>query len=140
MPPFEVTGEEVEGCLAERGEVPALCRAGFVRRAPREPCLRSMVGPGRARERQSLAPLAVQTAAARSRAMPRRRRDTPGHAARMLQPDHQPGAQERGAPAGVSLGDESGWVKKGQDAGGVARPYGGPLGQGAPGQGGGGAA
>ena len=129
MPPFEVTCEDVEGFLDELGAFHALFRDCFVRREPREPFFRSMVGQCSSLERTSIEPIAVQTEASSIRAMPRSLSDTQWNDARMLRTYHQQVAKERGARDGVIIVDESGLVKKGQDSGGVARQYCGPLGK-----------
>jgi len=137
IPPFEVTCKDVEGFLDELGEFHALFRDCFVRREPREHFFRSMVGQFSSLERKSIEPIAVQTEASSIRAMQRSLSDTQWNDARMLQTYHQQVAKEMGAPDGVLIVDESGFVKKGQDSVGVARPYGGTLGKVDHGQGGG---
>lgn len=137
MPPFEVTCEDVEGCLDELHAFHALFRDCFVRRAPREHFVRSMVGQCSTIERTALEPIAVQTDASSSRAMPRGLSDVEWQDAHMLQTYHQQVANEMGTPEGGMIVAESGLVKKGQDSVGVARPYGGTLGKVDHGQGGG---
>src|SRR2546425_704251 len=129
IPPFEVTCEDVEGFLDERGEFHALFQDCFVRREPREHFFRSMVGQCSSLERKSLEPIAVQTEASSIRAMQRSLSDTQWNDARMLQTYHQQVAKEMGAPDGVIIVDESGFVKKGHDSVGVARQYCGTLGK-----------
>jgi SRSO17 transposase len=129
MPPFEVTWEDVEGFLDELGEFHALFRDCCVRREPREPFFRSMVGQCSSLERTSIEPIAVQTEASSIRAMPRSLSDTQWNDARRLRTYHQQVAKEMGARDGVIIVDESGLVKKGQDSVGVARQYCGPLGK-----------
>jgi SRSO17 transposase len=129
IPPFEVTCEDVEGFLDELREFHALFRDCFVRREPREHFFRYMVGQFSALERKSIEPIAVQTEASSIRAMQRSLSDTQWNDARMLQTYHQQVAKEMGAPDGVIIVDESGFVKKGQDSVGVARQYCGTLGK-----------
>jgi SRSO17 transposase len=114
MPPFEVTWEDVEGFLDELGEFHALFRDCCVRREPREPFFRSMVGQCSSLERTSIEPIAVQTEASSIRAMPRSLSDTQWNDARMLRTYHQQVAKEMGARDGVIIVDESGLVKKGR--------------------------
>jgi SRSO17 transposase len=129
IPPFEVTCEDVEGFLDELGEFHALFRDCFVRREPREHFFRYMLGQFSSLERKSIEPIAVQTEASSIRAMQRSLSDTQWHDARMRQTYHQQVAKEMGAPDGVIIVDESGFVKKGQDSVGVARQYCGTLGK-----------
>ena len=129
IPPFEVTCEDVEGFLDELGEFHALFRDCFVRREPREHFFRYMVGQFSSLERKSIEPIAIQTEASSIRAMQRSLSDTQWNDARMLQTYHQQVAKEMGAPDGVIIVDESGFVKKGQDSVGVARQYCGTLGK-----------
>jgi SRSO17 transposase len=129
IPPFEVTCEDVEGFVDELREFHALFRDCFVRREPREHFFRYMVGQFSSLERKSIEPIAVQTEASSIRAMQRSLSDTQWHDARMLQTYHQQVAKEMGAPDGVIIVDESGFVKKGQDSVGVARQYCGTLGK-----------
>jgi SRSO17 transposase len=129
IPPFEVTCEDVEGFLAELGAFHALCRDCFVRREPREHFFRYMVGQCSSLERKSIEPIAVQTEASSIRAMQRSLSDTQWNDARMLQTYHQQVAKDMGAPDGVIIVDESGFVKKGQAAVGVARQDCGTLGK-----------
>ena len=129
IPPFEVTCHDVEGFLDELHEFHTLFRDCFVRREPREHFFRYMVGQFSTLERKSIEPIAVQTEASSIRAMQRSLSDTQWNDARMLQTYHQQVAKEMGAPDGVIIVDESGFVKKGQDSVGVARQYCGTLGK-----------
>jgi SRSO17 transposase len=63
-------------------------------------------------------------------------RDAVGHEAQMRRIDHPLVHADRGAPDGVVMVAESGFAKKGQEAVGVARQDGGPLGKGETCQGG----
>jgi len=129
IPPFEVTCPDVEGLLDELHEFHTLFQDCFVRREPREPFLRSMVGQCSTLERKSLEPIAVQTEASSIRAMQRGISDAQWQEERMLQQYHQQVAEEMGVSDGVLIVDESGFRKQGEDSVGVARQYCGTLGQ-----------
>src|SRR5713101_3839772 len=129
IPPFEVTCHDVEGFLEELHEFHTLFRDCFVRREPREPFFRSMVGQFSTLERKSIEPIAVQTDASSVRAMQRGISDAQWQDERMLQRYHQQVAEEMGVPDGVLIVDESGFRKKGADSVGVARQYCGTLGK-----------
>ena len=88
-----------------------------------------MVGQFSTLERKSIEPIAVQTDASSIRAMQRGLSDVEWKDAHMLQTYHQQVANEMGAPEGVMIIDESGFVKKGKDSVGVARQYCGTLGK-----------
>jgi len=68
--------------------------------------------------------------------MARRRSDDGGEEDPRRQTSHGLVADEMGPPDGVLMVEESGFVKKGKDAAGVARQYCGTLGKGAKSQGG----
>ena len=104
---------------------------------PRAHCFDSMVGPWRQRARKSIEPRALQGEGGTIRGLQRFIRD--GHWEEEQRRWHaqQRVADAMGEPDGGRMGDETGLVNKGQDAVGVARQYGGPLGQVEHGQGGG---
>lgn len=127
IPPFEVTCHDVERFLDTLHELPTLCRDCCVRREPHEHVFRSMVGQYSTLDRQSIEPSAVQTEASSIRARQRGSSDAQWQDERMLQQYPQQVAEERGAPDGVIIVDESGLRKTGEASVGVARQYCGTL-------------
>ena len=129
IPPCDLTARDVDGCRDARRAVHHRCRRCVSRSEPREPFVNSLVGPYRALERPSLAPMALRVAGGHIRGRPR------GLSAAVWEEDRRRTtsqglvADEMGAPDGVVRCAEAGLVTKGQDAVGVARQDGGSLGQ-----------
>ena len=139
IPTFDVIPRDVEGCLEERWECQSTLHDCLARRAPRAHFFDSMVGQCSTRERKSIEPMALHVEGGTRRGMQRFMRDGRWDEGQMVWHDHQLVADALGDPAGVLMVDETGVVKKGQDAVGVARQYCGTLGKVEHGQGGGGA-
>jgi SRSO17 transposase len=129
IPKFELPPQEVDGFLEELRAFHHHFRACFARSEPREPCFNYMVGQCSALARKSLEPMALHVAGGNIRGMQRCMSDDVWDADLMGQPDHGLIADERGDPEGVLIFDESGFVKTGKDAVGVARQYCGTLGK-----------
>src|SRR5215216_7229196 len=129
IPTFDGIPSDVEGCLEELWEFQATLHDCFARSEPRAPFFDSMVGQCSKLERKSIEPMALHVAGGTMRGRQRFMSDVRWDAVQMLWHDHQRVADELGDPEGVLLCDETGFVKKGQDSVGVARPYCGTLGK-----------
>jgi SRSO17 transposase len=105
-------------------------RACFARQEPRDQFCNDMVGQCSALERQAIAPLALQVAGGKVRAMQRLVSDALWAEAALLETYHRRRQDEMGEPDGVLIVDETGCVKKGDASVGVARQYCGSLGKG----------
>jgi SRSO17 transposase len=136
LPTFEVVPRDVEGVLEELWEFQSAFHDCFTRREPRAHFFDYMVGQCSKLERQAIEPLALRVEGGPIRGLQRFISDVHWDEEQMQWTSHQLVADAMGEPAGVLMGDETGFVKKGQDSVGVARQYGGPLGQVEPGQGG----
>jgi SRSO17 transposase len=134
MPAFDVIPRDVEGFAEELWEFQAAFHDCFARSEPRAYFFDSMVGQLRQLERQSIEPMALHVEGGTLRGMQRFLSEVVWDEEQMLWNSHQLGAEELGDPDGVLLFDETGLIKKGQDAVGVARQYCGPLGKGEHGQ------
>ena len=88
-----------------------------------------MVGQYSPLARKSLEPMALAVAGSRVRSLQRFCRETGWDEEQRRWTYQQLVAAECGEPDGVLRCDASGLVKKGQDSAGVARHYGGTLGQ-----------
>ena len=119
---------DVDGFRHERQGVHDAFRACFARSEPREPCLRSLVGPFRALARHALEPIARRGEGGHGRARPRCLRAVAGDEAQRRRRSPRLVDDERGDPEGVLICEESSVPNQGHDAVGVARPYGGALG------------
>jgi len=93
-----------------------------------------MVGQFRRLERKSIEPMALHVEGGTMRGRQRFLSEVRWDEAQMGWNSHQLVAAEMGAPDGVFMFDETGFVKKGQDSVGVARQSCGYLGQGEKGQ------
>jgi SRSO17 transposase len=129
MPQFALTRNDIDPFMDELRECHTAFRACLARQAPRDQFFNSMVGQFRALERTSIAPLAVQVEGGKVRAMPRLVSEALWDAAAMRETDHRWVQAEMGEPDGVLSVDETGCVKKGADAVGVARQSCGSLGK-----------
>jgi SRSO17 transposase len=114
----------------------SLFHACFARSEARAPFLDSMVGQYRPLARNSIEPMALAVAGRRIRSLQRFLSETVWDEEQRRWNDHQLVADALGEPDGVLMFDASGFVKKGKDAAGVARPYCGTLGTVEHGQGG----
>src|SRR2546425_8877792 len=129
IPTFELTPQDVDGFLDELRAFHHHCRACFARSEPREHFFNSMVGQCSALERTSIEPMALHVEGGNIRGMRRCMSDDVWDEDHMRQTSHGLVADEMGDPDGVLMFDESGFVKKGKDAVGVARQYCGTLGK-----------
>ena len=136
IPTFDVQGSDVAGCMAELQECQSLFHDCCARSEARGHCLDSMVGQDSPFARKSIEPMALAVEGGRIRSLQRLLRETVWDEEQMRWTYHQLVAQELGEPDGVLRFAAAGFVKKGNDSAGVARPYGGTLGQGENGQGG----
>ena len=99
------------------------------RSEPRGPCFDDRVGQCSQLERKAIEPRALQVEGGTIGGLPRFRSAGVWDEAQMRWNAHQLVAEEMGDPDGVLRFDETGCVKKGKDAVGGARQYGGTLGQ-----------
>jgi SRSO17 transposase len=129
IPKFELTPQDVEGFLDELRAFHHHFRAGFARSEPREHFFNYMVGQCSALKRKSIEPMALHVEGGNIRGMQRCMSDDVWDEDHMRQTYHGLVADEMGAPDGVLMFDESGFVKKGKDSVGVARQYCGTLGK-----------
>jgi hypothetical protein len=138
IPTFELTPRDVAGFTDALQEVQGLLHACFPRSEPRAHCFDSLVGQWSALARKSIEPMALRVPGGSGRGLQRFLSAVPWDEEHRRWLSHPLVAAELGAPDGVLLVDETGFVKKGTDSGGVGRQYCGTRGQVAHGQGGGG--
>ncbi|HSX82108.1 MAG TPA: IS701 family transposase [Candidatus Saccharimonadia bacterium] len=129
IPKFENTTQDVDGFLDELRAFHHHFRAGFARSEPREHFFNYMVGQCSTLARKSIEPMALHVEGGNIRGMQRCMSDDVWDEDQMRQTYHGLVADEMGAPDGVLMFDESGFVKKGKDSVGVARQYCGTLGK-----------
>jgi SRSO17 transposase len=129
MPQFALTRSDLDPFIDELRGFHTACRACFARQEPRDQFFNYMVGQCSALERKSIEPLALQVEGGKVRAMQRLVSDALWEEAAMLETSHRLVQDELGEPDGVLIVEETGCVKKGDDAVGVARQYGGSLGK-----------
>jgi SRSO17 transposase len=129
IPTFDVVPSDVEGFMDELWEFQSAFHDCFVRSEPRAHFLDYLVGQFSHLERKSIAPMALQVEGGNIRGLQRFISDDVWDEEQMLWNYHQLVAAAMGAPDGVLMFDESGFVKKGTDSVGVARQYCGSLGQ-----------
>jgi SRSO17 transposase len=101
----------------------------FARSEPRAHFFDYMVGQCSRLARKSIEPMALHVEGGTVRGLQRFLSEVRWDEEQMLWNYHQLVAAEMGAPDGVLMFDETGFVKKGQDSVGVARQYCGPLGK-----------
>jgi SRSO17 transposase len=129
IPTFEGVPSDVEGFMDERWEFQAAFHDCFARSEPRAHFFDSMVGQCSRLERKSIEPMALHVEGSTIRGLQRFISDVHWDEEQMLWNDHQLVAEEMGEPEGGLLCDETAFVKKGMDSGGVARQYCGTLGK-----------
>jgi len=129
MPTFDVGPSDVEGFMEELWEFQSAFHDCFARSEPRAHFFDYMVGQFSKLERKSIEPMALQVEGGTIRGMQRFISDVHWDEEQMRWNYHQLVADEMGAPEGVLMFDESGFVKKGHDSVGVARQYCGTLGK-----------
>jgi SRSO17 transposase len=129
IPTFDLTPRDVAGFTDELQEFQGLFHDCFPRSESRAHCFDYMVGQLRPLERKSIQPIALQVPGGRVRGLQRFLSEVAWDDEHMRWTYHQIVADEMGAPDGVLIFDETGFVKKGQDSVGVARQYCGSLGK-----------
>jgi SRSO17 transposase len=115
--------------MEELWEFQSTVHDGFTRSEPRVHFFAYLVGQCSKRERQSIEPMALQVEGGTIRGRQRFISDVIWDDEQMVWNDHQLVAAAMGDPEGVLMFEETGFVQKGVDSVGVARPYGGTLGQ-----------
>src|SRR5580765_5762025 len=129
MPPFDLTPGDVAGFTDELQEFQGLFHDCFPRSEPRAHFFDYMVGQLSPLARKSIEPMALRVPGGSVRGLQRFLSEVPWDEEHMRWTYHQLVADEMGAPDGVLMFDETGFVKKGTDSVGVARQYCGTLGK-----------
>jgi SRSO17 transposase len=129
IPQFALTRSDLDPFMDELRGFHTALRGCFARQEPREQFFNSMVGQCSPLARKSIEPMALQVEGGKGRAMQRLVSEALWDADAMLETYHGLVQDEMGEPDGVLIVDETGFVKKGQDSGGVARQYCGSLGK-----------
>src|SRR5215813_13996637 len=129
IPTFALTPRDVAGFTDELQEFQGLFHDCFPRSEPRAHFFDYMVGQLSPLERKSIEPMALRVAGGSVRGLQRFLSEVPWDEEHMRWTYHQLVADEMGAPDGVLMFDETGFVKKGTDSAGVARQYCGTLGK-----------
>jgi SRSO17 transposase len=129
IPTFDLTPRDVAEFTDELQEFQGLFHDCFSRSESRAHFFDDMVGQLRPLERKSIEPIALQVPGGRVRGLQRFLSEVAWDDEHMRWTYHQVVADEMGAPDGVLMFDETGFVKKGQDSVGVARQYCGSLGK-----------
>ena len=129
IPTFDLVPSDVEGFMEELWEFQATFHDCFARSEPRAHFFDYMVGQFSKLERKSIEPMAREVEGGTIRGLQRFISDVVWDEEQMRWNYHQLVAEEMGAPDGVLMFDETGFVKKGKDSVGVARQYWGTLGK-----------
>jgi SRSO17 transposase len=129
LPTFNLTPPDVEGFLEELWEFQSAFHDCFTRSEAHSHFFDYMVGPLSQLERKSIEPMALHVEGATIRGLQRFLSDMPWDEEQMRWNYHQLVAEAMGAPEGVLIVDETGFVKKGKESVGVARQYCGTLGK-----------
>jgi len=129
IPTFDVMPSDVKGFMDELQQFQSAFHDCFPRSEPRVHFFDYMVGQFSKLERKSIEPMALQVEGGTIRGLQRFISDSVWDEEQMVWNYHQLVADEMGAPDGVLMFDETGFVKKGQDSVGVARQYCGTLGK-----------
>jgi SRSO17 transposase len=129
IPTFDLVPSDVEGFMEELWEFQSTFHDCFARSEPRAHFFDYMVGQFSKLERKSIEPMALEVEGGTIRGLQRFISDVVWDEAQMRWNYHQLVAEEMGAPNGVLMFDETGFVKKGTDSVGVARQYCGTLGK-----------
>src|SRR5919202_2332026 len=127
--PFLPFPSDVEGFMEELWEFQSTFHDCFARSEPRTHFFDYMVGQFSKLERKSIEPMALQVEGGTIRGLQRFISDGHWDEEQMRWNYHQLVAEEMGAPDGVLMFDETGFVKKGKDSVGVARQYCGTMGK-----------
>lgn len=130
IPKFRVEPPDVEAFVEELQMFHSKFGDCFVRSEPRHSFYQYMVGQLSHLERKSIEPIAVNVGGKETvRSMQRAISDAVWDEPKMLSRYHEMVAEKLGAPNGVAMFDESGFVKKGKDSAGVSRQYCGNIGK-----------
>jgi SRSO17 transposase len=129
IPTFDLVPHDVEGFLEELWEFQASFHDCFTRSEPRAHFFDYMVGQFSHLERKSIEPMALHVKGGTVRGLQRFISQVQWDEEQMRWNYHQLVADAMGAPDGVLMFDETGFVKKGHDSVGVARQYCGTLGK-----------
>src|SRR6201981_2154743 len=129
IPTFALVPSDVEGFMEELWEFQSAFHDCFARSEPRAHFFDYMVGQFSKLERKSIEPMALEVEGGTIRGLQRFISDVHWDEEQMQWNSHQLVADELGEPDGVLMFDETGFVKKGKDAVGVARQYCGTLGK-----------
>jgi SRSO17 transposase len=122
QPHFDLTCTDVEGFLDQLHEFHQAFRSCFVRREPREHFFRYMAGQLSSLERKSIEPMAIHIEGGHIRGMQRFISDDVWKEEEMKRVYHAMVADEMGAPQGMMIFDESGFIKKGVSMRPLASP------------------
>src|SRR5436853_5809934 len=129
IPTFDLVPSDVEGFMEALWEFQSTFHDCFARSEPRAHFFDYMVGQFSKLERKSIEPMALEVEGGTIRGLQRFISDVRWDEEQMRWNYHQLVAEEMGAPDGVLMFDETGFVKKGKDSVGVARQYCGTLGK-----------
>ena len=129
IPTFDLTPRDVARFTDELQEFQGLFHDCFPRSEPRAHFFAYMVGQLSPLERKSIEPMALRVPGGSVRGLQRCLSEVPWDEEHMRWIYHQLVADELGAPDGVLMFDETGFVKKGTDSVGVGRQYCGTLGK-----------
>jgi len=130
VPQFSIQKVDVEeGFMEELRGFHAAFKEGFARSEPRENFFRYMVGQFSSLERKSIQPIALHVEGAKLRPMQNAISDAQWNEGKILSTYHGLINKDMGESRGVTIFDESGFVKKGNESAGVARQYCGSIGK-----------
>ena len=129
IPTFDLVPSDVEGFMEELWAFQSTFHDCFARSEPRAHFFDYMVGQCSKLARKSIEPIALQVEGGTIRGLQRFISDVRWDEEQMRWNYHQLVAEEMGAPDGVLMFDETGFVTKGKDSVGVARQYCGTLGK-----------
>src|SRR5215475_1001570 len=129
IPTFDLVPSDVAGFMEELWEFQSTFHDCFARSEPRGHFFDYMVGQFSKLERKSIEPMALKVEGGTIRGLQRFISDVHWDEEQMRWNYHQLVAEEMGAPDGVLMFDETGFIKKGKDSVGVARQYCGTVGK-----------
>jgi SRSO17 transposase len=129
IPKFTVAEKDVENFIKELSGFHEEFSDCFSRSEPRENFFQYMVGQLSELERKSIEPIALTVEDGKVRSMQRFVSDVVWDESRMLHKYRSMVNEDMGDPNGVTIFDETGFVKKGDDSVGVARQYCGTVGK-----------
>ena len=123
IPTFDLVPSDVEGFMEELWEFQSTFHDCFARSEPRGHFFDYMVGQFSKLERKSIEPMAIHVDGGTIWGLQRFISDVVWDDEQMRWNYHQLVTEEMGAPDGVLMFDETGFVKKGKDSVGGARQY-----------------